>query len=123
VGRPEVSLYAPTHPFQLPLGALVPRRTRNLLAACKDAGVTHVANGATRLQPVEWAIGEAAGTLAAFCLDHGLTPREVWGSPAWTRALQRRLLERGAPIAWTLDAPPGHPEFVAAQERTVAEVG
>jgi len=123
VGRPEVSLYAPTHPFQLPLGALVPRRTRNLLAACKNVGVTHVANGATRLQPVEWAIGEAAGTLATFCLEHGLAPLEVWASPPWTRALQRRLLERGAPIAWTLDAPPGHPEFVAVQERALAEVG
>jgi hypothetical protein len=123
VGHPEVSLYAPTHPFQLPLGALVPRRTRNLLAACKNVGTTHVANGATRLQPVEWAVGEAAGTLAAFCLDHGLAPREVWASRARTRALQRRLLERGAPIAWTLDAPPGHPEFVAAQERALAEAG
>jgi hypothetical protein len=119
VGRPEVSLYAPTHPFQLPLGALVPRRTRNLLAACKNAGVTHVANGATRLQPVEWAIGEAAGTLAAFCLDRGLTPRELWASPTRTRALQRRLLARGAPLAWTLDAPPGDTEFVMAQERAL----
>jgi hypothetical protein len=71
---------------------------------------------------VEWAVGEAAGTLAAFCLDHGLAPREVWASRPRTRALQRRLLERGAPIAWTLDAPPGHPEFVAAQERALADV-
>ena len=119
VGRPEVSLYEPTHPYQLPLGALIPRRTRNLLAACKNVGVTHVANGATRLQPVEWAIGEAAGTLAAFCLAHGVTPHEVWGNPALTRALQRKLLRGGAPVAWTLDVPPGHPAFVTEQERAL----
>jgi hypothetical protein len=123
IGRPEVSLYAPTHPYQLPLGALIPRRTRNLLAACKNAGTTHVTNGATRLQPVEWAIGEAAGTLAGFCLHHGVTPREVWAAPTWTRALQRRLLQRGVPLAWTLDVPPGHPGFVAAQEGVLAAVG
>ncbi|MBW6456562.1 MAG: FAD-dependent oxidoreductase, partial [Trueperaceae bacterium] len=78
------------------------------------------ANSTTRLHPVEWAVGEAAGTLAAFCLDQDLAPREVWASRARTRALQRRLLERGAPIACTLDAPPGHPAFVAAQERALA---
>ncbi len=119
VGHPEVSLYAPTHPFQLPLGALIPRRTRNLLAACKNIGATHVVNGATRLQPVEWAIGEAAGTLAGFCLDHGQSPHQVWASRSWTRAFQRRLLERGAPLAWTLDAPPHDPGFVAAQEHAL----
>ena len=120
VGRPEISMYAPTHPYQLPLGALVPHRTRNLLAACKNVGTTHVANGATRLQPVEWAIGEAAGTLAAFCLDRSVTPSEVWTRPALTRSLQRQLVERGVPVAWTLDVPPGHPAFVAEQERALA---
>jgi hypothetical protein len=40
----------------------------------------------------------------------------VWAAPASTRALQRRLLQRGVPLAWTLGVPPGHPEFVAAQE-------
>jgi len=71
---------------------------------------------------VEWAIGEAAGTLAAFCLAQGATPHEVWASPALTRALQRRLLQGGAPIAWTLDVPPGHPAFVAEQERALEVV-
>src|SRR5262249_50099187 len=54
-------------PFQIPLGALIPRRVRNLIPACKSIGVTHVVNSATRVHPIEWVIGEAAGTLAAFC--------------------------------------------------------
>ncbi len=48
-------------PFQIPLGALIPRRMENLLPACKNLGVTHVTNGCYRLHPVEWNIGEAAG--------------------------------------------------------------
>ena len=52
-------------PFQVPLGALIPRRVENLLPACKNLGTTHITNGCYRLHPVEWAIGEAAGLLAA----------------------------------------------------------
>ena len=48
-------------PFQIPLGALIPRRVENLLPACKNLGTTHITNGCYRLHPVEWAIGEAAG--------------------------------------------------------------
>ncbi len=44
-------------PFQIPLGALIPKRVENLLAACKNLGVTHITNGCYRLHPVEWNIG------------------------------------------------------------------
>jgi hypothetical protein len=64
-------------PFQIPLGALVPQRLRNLLPAGKNIGSTHITNGCTRLHPVEWNIGEAAGTLAAFCLAHQTEPAAV----------------------------------------------
>ena len=62
-----------TYPFQIPLGALLPQRVDNLLAAGKCLGVTHITNGCYRLHPVEWNVGEAAGALAAFCLDHRVT--------------------------------------------------
>jgi hypothetical protein len=64
-------------PFQIPLRALIPRRLENLLPACKNLGVTHITNGCYRLHPVEWNIGEAAGTLAAFCLTCKEPPRQV----------------------------------------------
>src|SRR5262249_32615744 len=32
-------------PFQVPLGALIPRRVENLLPACKNLGTTHITNG------------------------------------------------------------------------------
>ncbi|WP_235940735.1 FAD-dependent oxidoreductase [Paramicrobacterium fandaimingii] len=64
-------------PFEIPLGALIPQRTTNLLAANKNIGTTHITNGCYRLHPVEWNIGEAAGHLAAYCLDQKTTPHVV----------------------------------------------
>ncbi len=64
-------------PFQVSLGALLPQRVTNLLAAGKTVGCTHIANGCLRLHPVEWNIGEAAGLIAAYCLDNDVTPHAV----------------------------------------------
>src|SRR5690606_33193754 len=87
-------------PFQVPLGALIPVRLENLLPACKNLGTTHITNGCYRLHPVEWAIGEAAGALAAFCLDRGLTPRQVRNTPGRLGEFQAALTAQGVEIAW-----------------------
>jgi hypothetical protein len=87
-------------PFEIPLGALVPVRVENLLPAAKNIGTTHVTNGCYRLHPVEWGIGEAAGTLAAYCLEHGCTPQQVCSDPALVEQLQARLARDGVEIRW-----------------------
>lgn len=87
-------------PFQVPLGALIPKRVENLLPACKNLGVTHITNGCYRLHPVEWAIGEAAGALAAFCLEKKLRPRAVRNTPARLKEFQSFLTAQGVEIAW-----------------------
>lgn len=115
VGNPQASRFAPTRPFQIPLGALIPQHTQNLLAACKNLGTTHLTSGAYRTHPCEWAIGEAAGTLAAFCLEHQSTPQQVHANPNLLSHLQLTLVSKGIPIAWALDVPPEHPDFVAIQ--------
>lgn len=86
--------------FQIPLGALIPRRMENLLPACKNLGVTHITNGCYRLHPVEWAIGEAAGTLAAFCLKHNLSPRAVRNTATHLEAFQKTLQAYGVALEW-----------------------
>jgi hypothetical protein len=87
-------------PFQIPLGALIPRRVENLLPACKNLGVTHVTNGCYRLHPVEWSIGEAAGALAAYCLDTKQTPRGVRNTPKHLKAFQAFLTGQGVETEW-----------------------
>ncbi|MFZ7086557.1 FAD-dependent oxidoreductase [Curtobacterium sp. RRHDQ10] len=69
-------------PFEIPLGALVPRTACNLLPAGKNIGTTHITNGCYRLHPVEWNIGEVAGALAAHCLDTAHTPQQVQADDA-----------------------------------------
>lgn len=64
-------------PFQIPLGALLPQRMKNLLPANKNIGTTHITNGCYRLHPVEWSIGEAVGLLVAFALSKKITPEEI----------------------------------------------
>jgi len=87
-------------PFQVPLGALIPERIENVLPACKNLGVTHITNGCYRLHPVEWAIGEAAGALAAFCLDRRSRPRAVRNTPKLLEAFQATLVAQGVQIDW-----------------------
>jgi hypothetical protein len=64
-------------PFEIPLGALVPVRMRNLLPACKNIGTTHITNGCYRLHPIEWNIGEVAGLVAAYCLRARTEPHAL----------------------------------------------
>ncbi len=87
-------------PFQIPLGALIPRRMRNLIAGCKNIGTTHISNGAYRLHPVEWNIGEAAGMLAAYSTEHGIPPSGVRENPDHLEALQQRLRLAGVSLEW-----------------------
>lgn len=87
-------------PFQIPLGALLPKRVENLLPACKNLGVTHITNGCYRLHPVEWNIGEAAGALAAFCTAKKKLPREVRQQSTLLRDFQNLLTRDGVPLHW-----------------------
>lgn len=92
-------------PFQIPLGALLPRRVENLLPAGKNLGVTHITNGCYRLHPVEWNIGEAAGALAAFCLQRKEPPRQVRKKQKLLQDFQRFLQAEGVELEWPMVTP------------------
>jgi hypothetical protein len=94
------SMYVPTRPFQIPLGALIPPACDNLLAACKNIATTHLTNGAYRLHHTEWSIGEAAGSLAAWCCGQASTPHAVWESPVKLANFQAYLRRRGVTLEW-----------------------
>jgi hypothetical protein len=111
----EVGVSCRTKPYQIPLGALLPIRISNLVAAAKNIGTTHISNGCYRLHPVEWNIGESAGALAAFSIQHHVAPRMVWDDSTLLASFQSALLADGIPLAWTVDVPIGHPAFMAVQ--------
>jgi hypothetical protein len=87
-------------PFQIPLGAMVPVRLENLLPGGKNLGVTHITNGAFRVHPVEWNVGEVAGLLAAFCLENKLTPRSVRNRSELLETFQALLRREGIELSW-----------------------
>ena len=114
-GPDDVGASCRTRPFQIALGALLPVRVANLIAGGKNLGTTHITNGCYRLHPVEWNVGEAAGALAAFALEHRVTPAEVRERAALLERFQRRLLGEGVPLAWLIDVGVRHPDFVPSQ--------
>ena len=98
--------YGSTLPFQIPLGALIPRRVENLLPACKNLGVTHLTNGCFRLHPVEWNIGESVGALAAFCVAQKKLPREVRNQTELLKDFQDLLQRDGVSLDWPKEVGP-----------------
>jgi hypothetical protein len=87
-------------PFQIPLGALIPERMTNLLAACKNIGTTHITNGCYRLHPIEWNIGEAIGNLLTFCLSKNLEPKQVRNDEKLLEEFQLVLIKKGFELEW-----------------------
>ncbi len=86
---------ASVYPFELPLGAFIPASGVNLIPACKNLGVSHLANACTRVHPVELLIGEVAGSLAAQFVNSG------WpDSPQQQAQLQATLAQNGVPRHW-----------------------
>jgi ribulose 1,5-bisphosphate synthetase/thiazole synthase len=83
--------YALSPEFQIPYRCLVPAKVENVLAAgrCISAEF-HVAD-ITRLIPVCWATGQAAGLAAAMCIQDRCKPRNVS-----VAKLQKLLRQQGA---------------------------
>lgn len=103
--RGDTGGYGETVPFQIPLGALVPVRLRNLLPAGKNLGVTHLTNGCFRLHPIEWNIGEAAGHLAATALVTRRIPAAIHERASRTGDFQRTLANAGIRLSWPTPLP------------------
>lgn len=104
-----------TKPYQVPLGALIDRDVDNLLAASTDIGTTHITNGAYRLHPTLWSIGEAVGATITWAIKHKTTPAAIDRSREDLTGLQRTLTFQGHPIFWFDDVPPDSSLFAAAQ--------
>lgn len=87
-------------PFQIPLGALIPKRMENLIPACKNIGTTHITNGCYRLHPVEWNIGESAGALAAHAIRTRSMPRQIRNDSKRLAEFQSAIRAHGIETDW-----------------------
>ena len=98
--RTRTTMYAPALPFEIPMHAMIPVRMQNLLPAAKNIGATHITGGCFRLHPVEWTVGEAAGHLAAFCLERNLLPADA--ADRHCGEFQQVLESHGFQLHWDL---------------------
>lgn len=97
-------------PFTIPYRCLIPTQTDNLLVCEKNISVSHIANGATRLQPVVMNIGQAAGMAAAMCVELNTQPRNLPVKMLQTALLQD--LRSPAAIIPLFNLPADHPEWL-----------
>lgn len=97
-----------TKPFQVPMGSLIPKDAENLLPACKNIGVSHLANGAYRLHPIEWAIGAASGLIASKAVLANTAPEKLLKKTESLFEIQEALVHEGEPIYWYDDVSPEH---------------
>ena len=89
-----------TWPFEIPLGSLIPQKKKNLIAACKNIGTTHVTNGCYRLHPVEWNIGESAGFAVSYCINNNINLHELYKHKNHVKKLQELLKNHGIKLSW-----------------------
>ncbi|MCY7407773.1 MAG: FAD-dependent oxidoreductase, partial [Alkalinema sp. CAN_BIN05] len=96
-------------PFTIPYTALIPEQIDGFLACEKNISVTHMANGATRLQPLVLNLGQATGMAAALCIEQACQPRNL---PV--RSLQTALINdpiAPAAVIPLYDQPLTHPKW------------
>ncbi|MEI8027106.1 MAG: FAD-dependent oxidoreductase [Pseudomonadota bacterium] len=89
-----------TLPFFIPFRALTNQKIPNLLVAGKTMAQTFHANAATRLQPIEWNSGSAAGTAAAMMIkrNYASTSNVLQN----ISDLQNEVIKK-QPINWTIE--------------------
>jgi hypothetical protein len=87
-----------TLPFYIPFRALTHQSLTNLLTAGKTMAQSYLANSATRLHPIEWSSGTAAGVAAAYMARERKTSREAYAAIV---ELQE-LIRPSTPIDWTI---------------------
>ncbi|MDG2991756.1 FAD-dependent oxidoreductase [Candidatus Synechococcus calcipolaris G9] len=99
-------------PFVIPHTCLIPAGIEGFLVCDKNISVSHIANGATRLQPAVLGIGQAAGLLAAIAV---LNNQSVHDVPV--QALQRQLIQTCQQTIFPFfNLTPSHPQWRSQQE-------
>ena len=88
-----------TLPFCIPFRALTNERYGNILVAGKTMAQSFLANAATRLHPIEWSTGTAAGVSAAIMARNGWTARQAFEHIVELQA----LIKAKTPIDWTIN--------------------
>jgi hypothetical protein len=89
-GEPTIFHPAPS-PYGIPYRSLYSKNIPNLLCAGRNISATHSAMSSTRVMATCAVMGQAAGTAAALCIQHGTSPRGVYEQHL--KELQQNLMD------------------------------
>jgi hypothetical protein len=103
--------------FAVPLQSYIPQGLDGLMVVDKNIAVSHIVNGATRLQPIAFSGGAAAGVTAAMAAKRGVEPASIS-----VRDVQDELLAWGSTLMPFRDVAPTHPFFAPIQRIGLAGV-
>jgi hypothetical protein len=95
--------------FQVPYGAIVPKRVDGLLVPV-GLSATHVAFSSVRMDPTWTVLGQAAGIAAAMSVKRGIAPRALPVDD-----LQRELVKQKVKLAFFWDVDADRADFEAIQ--------
>jgi len=82
--------------YDIPLGCLIPKGTRNLFLAGRSISADRVAHSSARVMGTCMATGQAVGTAAAICSKEGISTRDIS-----IEQLRRTLKEQGVILEGT----------------------
>jgi len=77
--------------YSIPYRSIYSTNVPNLFFAGRCMSVTHIALGTVRVEATLSTVGQAAGTAAALCIRHGVSPRGL--GQKYMAELQQRLLK------------------------------
>ncbi|MBL8216583.1 MAG: FAD-dependent oxidoreductase [Bryobacterales bacterium] len=106
--------------YSIPLRSLYSRNLSNLLMAGRNISASHVAFTSTRVMATCAVEGQAAGTAAAMCVKHGLTPRGLYQDKNRLRQLQQILLRDDQTISGVRNEDPADVARKAAVSASAA---
>ncbi len=104
---PPNTVLRPPEVFNIPLRSLYSRSISNLFMAGRNISASHVAFTSTRVMGTCAVEGQAVGTAAALCLEHGLTPRQLYEQKTRLKQLQQALLRDDHTIKARVNEDPG----------------
>jgi hypothetical protein len=107
-------------PVSIPLTALIPKNTEGFLGVSYP-GCEPVLRKWFQHPRAQWALGEAAGQVAASVAQVGGL-KLLRQSPHWAWKLQQKLVRQGIPIFAFDDVPLDDPDFESIQMMAIADV-
>ena len=80
-------------PYNIPLRSLYSKKIKNLFMAGRNLSASHVSLASTRVMATCAAIGQAAGTAAAFCAEKKCLPNEITAQTQYLNEYQQILVK------------------------------